>query len=63
MNGEKPESLLILPTGNEPHQGSQTAPKKIFKDLRFLQQFFGKMPDHGNQIIVVNVGEISGASN
>jgi hypothetical protein len=63
MNGEKPEPLLILPTGNEPQQGGQTPPKKIFQDLRFLQQFFGKMPDHGNQIIVVNVGEISGTSN
>lgn len=63
MNGEKPESLLILPSGSEPHQGSLTAPKKIIQDLRFLQQFFGKVPDHGNQIVVVNVGEISGASN
>jgi hypothetical protein len=63
MNGEKPESLLILPTGNEPRQVSTTESKKIFQDLRFLQQFFGKMPDHGNQVIVVNVGEISGASN
>jgi len=63
MKGEKPESLLILPTGSEPHQGGATVPKKIFQDLRFLQQFFGKMPDHGNQVIVVNVGEISGSSN
>ena len=63
MNGEKPESLVILPAGSESHQASQTAPKKIFQDLKFLQQFFGKIPDHGNQVIVVNVGEISGASN
>jgi hypothetical protein len=63
MNGEKPESLVILPTGSDSHQGTQAAPKKIFQDLKFLQQFFGKMPEHGNQVIVVNVGEISGASN
>ena len=63
MNGEKPESLVILPAGSEPHQASQAAPKKIFQDLKFLQQFFGKIPDHGNQVIVVNVGEISGVSN
>ena len=63
MNGEKPESLVILPAGSESHQASQAAPKKIFQDLKFLQQFFGKMPEHGNQVIVVNVGEISGASN
>ena len=63
MNGEKPESLIILPTGNESRQVGPTESKKIFQDLRFLQQFFGKMPDHGNQVIVVNVGEISGTSN
>ena len=63
MNGDKPESLLILPAGSEPNHSSATAPKKIIQDLRFLQQFFGKIPDHGNQIVVVNVGEISGASN
>ena len=64
MDGEKPESLIILPTENESQQlSNKTTPKKIFQDLRFLQQFFGKMPDHGNQVIVVNVGEISGASN
>jgi hypothetical protein len=63
MNGEKPESLVILPTGSESHQAGQGASKKIFQDLKFLQQFFTKMPDHGNQVIVVNVGEISGSSN
>jgi hypothetical protein len=63
MDAKKPESLLLFPKGSEHQQASTTASKKIFQDLRFLQQFFGKVPDHGNQIVVVNVGEISGISN